>query len=94
MPDTGYHIRHHAMELFLFRSQVKEELAVECRAVSEETCCGHEHLCVRSPAHTLVPLRAVRGHVQEIPLLSPADVGDQLIDLPVPGGKPPGFHDV
>ena len=42
---------------------------------------GREHLRVARPAETLVPLRAVRGHIKEIAQLPPPSVVHQLIQL-------------
>ena len=39
-----------------------------------------EDLRVRGPAQTLVALRAIRGHTDEVGALSPEDVAPQLID--------------
>ena len=41
---------------------------------------GREGLRVSRPAQALVALRAVRGHVEEVPLLAPDDVALELVD--------------
>ncbi len=89
LAEGGNHVGHGPAVGPLFQGQVVEVLGVKGIAVPLIAGGGGEHLGVPRPAHALVPLGAVSGHVDEIPLLPPLNVGDEPVHQPVPGIQPP-----
>ena len=60
--------------------QVGQPLGEEPGYVHVERGGSAENLRIASPAQALVALRAVGGHVEEIPFLSPGDVVLELVE--------------
>ncbi len=54
----------------------------------------HEHLGVTGPAGPLVTLRAVGGDIEEVPLLAPDRVFDQLVDQWLRAGECAGARQI
>ena len=85
--EVGDHVGHHAVPRLLLRPDVVQIFSEERIAVPLKAGGRREDLRVAGPAHALIPLGAVRGHVDEVAPLPPFDVGDQLVDQRVPGGQ-------
>ncbi|CDD27654.1 unknown [Firmicutes bacterium CAG:94] len=66
---------------FLLLPHIPAVLVVKGRAVHDKAGGGAEHLGVARPAHALVPLGAVGGHVHKVVLLAPLGVENQAVHL-------------
>ena len=101
-PDTGRmmltkrgnDIGYHALQRLLLRPYVMQIFAIESVSIPETAGGGREDIGVTCPAHTLVPLRAVGGHIQEIAPQAPCRVFDQPIYLFVAGLNPADFFHI
>ena len=71
--------------VFLFQFHIMQVLTVEGIGIREVHGRSAEDLGITGPAHTLVTLRAIRRHVEEIALHAPFTVFDQPVDLLVAG---------
>ena len=78
----------------LLRRHIMEPLGKESFHIKIVAGGLHEHLGISGPAQPLIPLRAVRRHIQEISLLSPENVGDQLVDHGIPRPDISGLFNV
>ena len=102
-PDAGagcrhvksrHDVRHIALPHLLLRVHVKKELVVEGIGIRIEAGRRNKDLRIRRPAHALIALRAVGRHIDEIALLPPENIGDQLIDLRKPGRERAGRREI
>ena len=85
----GHHVRHAAAALALLKGHIAHELGVEGRAAHLVAGGGAEHLRVARPAHALVALRAIGGHIHKVAALPPQGVFAQAVHL-VAGGADEG----
>ena len=76
--------------LFLGLIQIIAEFPQEIIAVHVEAGGSGEHLRICRPAHSLIPLWAVRRNIHIIAFLSPQCVLNQLVDLLIAGTDPSG----
>ena len=88
--EIGHHHRNHTAGKLLFLLHVEQVLAVEGIGVHVERGGGTKYLRVTRPTHAFVTLRAIRGHIEEIALLTPHRVGDEPVHLLVGGLEPTG----
>ena len=73
------HVGHAAAQLLLLPIDVPSVFRIKCISIHVEAGRTAEDLCISRPAVSLVPLGAVRRHVQEIALLAPFCVVNQLV---------------
>jgi len=86
------------LQVPMIRRDVAEPLREEPRHIHVECRRSREHLRVAGPPEPLVALRAIGGHADEVPLLSPHDVVIELIEHRIrrrerAGARHVGVHD-
>lgn len=69
----------------LLHPHVIQILPVEGIAVRQIARRGDKDLGIRRPAHPLIPLGTVRGHIDKVALLSPGNIGQQMIEHGIAG---------
>ena len=79
------HIGHTAAQLLLLPIDVPSVFRIKCISIHVEAGRTAEDLGISRPAVSLVPLGAVRRHVQEIALLSPFCIVNQLVHQRIRG---------
>ena len=77
------HMGHGTAQAFLLQIHVMDVFPVKSGRVGIEVRRGRKDLRVSGPAHALIPLGAVGGHIQEVADLAPESILKQLIDLPI-----------
>ena len=79
--NDGYHAAQH----LLLGPEIVQELPVKSSGVALKKRSRAEHLRVAGPAHSLVALRAVRRHIDEVIHAAPVSVRDQPVDFFIAG---------
>ena len=78
--------------LELLLPAIVEILAVKRIAVPQKARRRGEYLGIPRPAHAFVTLGTVRGHIDEVTLLSPLCVEDQAVHLILSRGELSGLR--
>ena len=78
-------MRHRATVKFLLEVHIVEIFGEERRGIHIKAGGTTENLCITGPTHPLIPLRAIGGNIQEVALLAPERVMNQLVYLLVGG---------